>query len=227
MRKFKVGDLVRGRSDKGLYNVTNKYMTRGVVRDVGGNYIDAEVLEHQEEPRYIGEIFCGLDPAQFELIEPLNSGAVDIKAGHFVAPIPRKNTKYFMSGTMILGLVNNVDDDGLIDVVIVKHTDSEFVGSLVTVDPCDFLVVDPQINLNIPEPKVFTFEAGNYIVDIEGDYWLPITLDDRSILFNVSTSKVIDEATNFVGCSYDDVCYYFYDDTKRKVSRIVDGIEVR
>ena len=45
MGKFKVGDLVKGISDN--YNITDRDMTKGIVRRVCGDIITVEVIEHK------------------------------------------------------------------------------------------------------------------------------------------------------------------------------------
>jgi hypothetical protein len=69
---FKVGDIVRGISDR--YGITNKCMTRGRVSEVRGDRIDVQVLE-QSENMYLGRHFYGLDPNCFKHVEPVAPAA--------------------------------------------------------------------------------------------------------------------------------------------------------
>lgn len=62
--KFKVGDLVKGLSDK--YGYTNTKMTKGIVKEVCKNLIRVQILEHAHF-NGIDTIF-GVNPDDFELI---------------------------------------------------------------------------------------------------------------------------------------------------------------
>ena len=54
MGKFKVGDLVKGISDN--YNITDKDMTKGIVRMVSGDVIRVQIIEHKTGKSGIFEV---------------------------------------------------------------------------------------------------------------------------------------------------------------------------
>lgn len=68
MARFKVGDVVRGITDK--YGVTNIKMTAAKVTRVYDNYIEVKVLEH-EESYEIGHTYDSLNENDFELVDHL------------------------------------------------------------------------------------------------------------------------------------------------------------
>lgn len=47
MRKFEVGDLVKGLPESNKYGITNENMTKGVVQEVTAAGIVVKVLEHK------------------------------------------------------------------------------------------------------------------------------------------------------------------------------------
>lgn len=65
--KFKVGDMVRGKSDK--YTVTNRDMTLGEVMSVEPFGIKIKILEHTNKS-YIGKVYWAIiSEEHFELVE--------------------------------------------------------------------------------------------------------------------------------------------------------------
>ena len=69
MKKFKVGDIVKG--VKGSpYTYTNKHMTKGEVVNVHeSGVIDVRCIEHDTDKSCIGVVFIDLSPKYFELVE--------------------------------------------------------------------------------------------------------------------------------------------------------------
>ena len=68
--KFKVGDKVKGLSNK--YGFTNTDMYLGEVKKVGDNYIEILVLEHKNSTK-IGKIYTALNPeGNFEIVKSKN-----------------------------------------------------------------------------------------------------------------------------------------------------------
>ena len=73
MRKFEVGDLVKGLPESNKYGITNENMTKGVVREVTEGGIVVRVLEHKAGEYGKFEV----DPDVFEKIghlEPFDRG---------------------------------------------------------------------------------------------------------------------------------------------------------
>lgn len=67
--KFKVGDKVKGLSNK--YGITNTNMYLGEVKKVGDGYIEILILKHKN-PRCIGDIYTALSPeGKFEIVDNL------------------------------------------------------------------------------------------------------------------------------------------------------------
>lgn len=66
MSKFKVGDIVRGTSDK--YGVTNTYMTKGKIIKINQYRALVEVLEHKNY-RFLGAQY-NVDLLDIKLAEP-------------------------------------------------------------------------------------------------------------------------------------------------------------
>lgn len=67
--KFKVGDKVKGLSNK--YGITNTNMYLGEVKKVGDDYIEILILKHKN-PRCIGDIYTALSPeGKFEIVDNL------------------------------------------------------------------------------------------------------------------------------------------------------------
>ena len=91
--KFKVGDKIKGISDK--YSITNKDMYLGEIKSVGDYYIEILVLEHKN-PKYIGET-CTVEAltGRFEIVESKNrkffkklpndfTGTLEVENGYIV-----------------------------------------------------------------------------------------------------------------------------------------------
>lgn len=74
MAKFKVGDMVKGISDK--YTCTNEDMTAAEVVDVNSDfdYITVKITEHLTNKSMVGREFMGLCPEDFERIPKFKSG---------------------------------------------------------------------------------------------------------------------------------------------------------
>lgn len=67
--KFKIGDKVKGLSNK--YGITNSNMYLGEVKKVGYDYIEILILKHKN-PRCIGDIYTALSPeGKFEIVDNL------------------------------------------------------------------------------------------------------------------------------------------------------------
>lgn len=67
---YKVGDKVKGISNK--YNFTNTNMYLGEVKEIGDHYIKILVLKHKN-PRCIGDIYTALSPeGKFEVVKNKN-----------------------------------------------------------------------------------------------------------------------------------------------------------
>ena len=67
--KFKVGDKIKGISDE--YEITNKDMYLGEIKEISKYYIEILVLEHKN-PKYIGETcIAEAQTGRFEIVENL------------------------------------------------------------------------------------------------------------------------------------------------------------
>lgn len=65
--KFKVGDIVRGISDR--YLITDRGMTRGEVVAIRPYNFSVKILEHEMIPGEVGNMYSGLEYKDFELVE--------------------------------------------------------------------------------------------------------------------------------------------------------------
>lgn len=66
--RFKVGDIVKGRSGVERYRITNESMTRAEVIDVFEDRMIIRVLEHETHPNFVGGEFS-VEMEYFELVE--------------------------------------------------------------------------------------------------------------------------------------------------------------
>lgn len=66
--RFKVGDIVKGKSGVKRYRITDESMTRAEVIDVFEDRMIIRVLEHETHPNFVGEEFS-VEMEYFELVE--------------------------------------------------------------------------------------------------------------------------------------------------------------
>lgn len=66
--RFKVGDIVKGKSGVKRYRITDESMTRAEVIDVFEDRMIIRVLEHETRPNFVGEEFS-VEMEFFELVE--------------------------------------------------------------------------------------------------------------------------------------------------------------
>ena len=66
--RFKVGDIVKGKSGAKNYRITNESMMRAEVIDVFEDRMIIRVLEHETHPNFVGEEFS-VEMEYFELVE--------------------------------------------------------------------------------------------------------------------------------------------------------------
>lgn len=74
MKKFKVGDVVKGiRSRKdGKYNITTSDMTKARVFYIGDDgKLAVKVIKHKTVKDCVGELYYGLDPEDFDYADSL------------------------------------------------------------------------------------------------------------------------------------------------------------
>ena len=91
--KFKIGDKIKGISD--MYNITNKDMYLGEIKEVGEDCIKILILEHKN-PMSIGETYYACSPeGKFEIVESKNrkffkklpndfTGTLEVENGYIV-----------------------------------------------------------------------------------------------------------------------------------------------
>ena len=91
--KFKVGNKVKGISDE--YNITNKDMCLGEIKEIGEYYIKILVLKHKNR-LYVGKKYYALNPeGKFEIVKNKNrkffkklpndfTGTLEVENGYIV-----------------------------------------------------------------------------------------------------------------------------------------------
>ena len=68
--KFKVGDLIRGKTSV-VYALANKKMTKGEVVEIGVGCMEVKILEHEDESMIGCKLVCpNVEATDFELIAP-------------------------------------------------------------------------------------------------------------------------------------------------------------
>ena len=66
--RFKVGDIVKGKSGVKRYSITDESMTRAEVVAVFEDIMIIRVLEHKSKPNFVGDVFS-VEMEYFELVE--------------------------------------------------------------------------------------------------------------------------------------------------------------
>lgn len=139
--KFKVGDKVRGISN--IYNITNKYMYLGEIKEVGDEYIDILILKHKNLDK-IRKVYTAWFPeGKFEIVKSKNgkffkslpndfTGTLEVKNGYIVEKEILDDTEKEYLNTIIRPFRNKVE---CIKKVISYNEDKEYISIIIKDEP--------------------------------------------------------------------------------------------
>lgn len=138
-KKFKVGDIVKGITDK--YGITNTQMYKAEVIKAEYNVaydkfqIVVKVLEH-ENKNVIGNTYKWLDSSDFELVqnggdeEKVLKTKNDLQVGDYVTGTEEADEEYLKTTSDMIGVVSEINNENDIFVKIVEHkTQPTTIGS--------------------------------------------------------------------------------------------------
>lgn len=182
MSKFKVGDIVRGISNK--YAITNYNMTEGRVMSICSNgIIKVRVLKHDDNDLCFGDIFP-VSEEYFELVEPYQDWKVLI--------VPRGNktiAKLYKNNVIVKTVECNKhpDDeysmDEAIKVVTERLREPEkpqyYNGKVVCIDNCGN-------HGNYTVGKIYQFKDGHF----RTDYGAPFPINPATSFEDLQRSSV-------------------------------------